>query len=405
MSRDKFKILWHSNAPWAPSGYGNQTDLFTRLMIQDGFEVTISAFYGLQGATLNLGGIKVLPSINHPYGEDTLIANYYAEKPDFYIALIDSWVYKPDVIRQIPLYIWAPIDHEPVPPPIATNLEHYKGVWAMSRHGEIQMRHCGVAPDYVPHGIDTDIFKPTDRTKARQELGIADNEFFIVSVAANKGYPDRKNFRAMIKGFSHLASEYDNVKMYIHAVPTEQHTGLNLEEIARTWDVSSKVSFPDVYRYLMGAYTQQWQNKLYNAADVFLLPSCGEGFGIPIVEAQAAGCPVIVTDFTAQRELVGAGYKIPITIDDIENTLLGSMQARVPGSKVYKALKLALDWKNDKGLREQAVNFAQAYDYRHVYKEYLKPAILKSVKADKEQKARQSNQTDKRLALRGGGNG
>ena len=40
------------------------------------------------------------------------------------------------------------------------------------------------------------------------------------------------------------------------------------------------------------------------SADVLLLASRGEGFGIPVIEAQAVGTPVIVTDWTAQPELV-----------------------------------------------------------------------------------------------------
>jgi glycosyltransferase involved in cell wall biosynthesis len=43
---------------------------------------------------------------------------------------------------------------------------------------------------------------------------------------------------------------------------------------------------------------------IMRSADVLLLASRGEGFGIPVIEAQAVGTPVIVTDWTAQPELV-----------------------------------------------------------------------------------------------------
>lgn len=49
---------------------------------------------------------------------------------------------------------------------------------------------------------------------------------------------------------------------------------------------------------------------VYNAADVLLQPSYNEGFGIPIIEAQACGCPVIVNDNTSMSELVGPGIAV-----------------------------------------------------------------------------------------------
>jgi glycosyltransferase involved in cell wall biosynthesis len=49
---------------------------------------------------------------------------------------------------------------------------------------------------------------------------------------------------------------------------------------------------------------------LYNGFDVLASPSYGEGFGVPILEAQACGVPVIVTDWTAMTELMGAGWLV-----------------------------------------------------------------------------------------------
>jgi len=43
---------------------------------------------------------------------------------------------------------------------------------------------------------------------------------------------------------------------------------------------------------------------VYNAFDVFALPTMGEGFGLPILESQACGVPAVVTDCSACTELV-----------------------------------------------------------------------------------------------------
>jgi glycosyltransferase involved in cell wall biosynthesis len=45
-------------------------------------------------------------------------------------------------------------------------------------------------------------------------------------------------------------------------------------------------------------------NRLYNLFDVTVLPSGGEGFGLPIIESLAAGVPVVATDYSACPELV-----------------------------------------------------------------------------------------------------
>jgi len=43
---------------------------------------------------------------------------------------------------------------------------------------------------------------------------------------------------------------------------------------------------------------------VYNAMDVFVLPTMAEGFGLPIVEAQACGVPALATDFSSCPELL-----------------------------------------------------------------------------------------------------
>jgi glycosyltransferase involved in cell wall biosynthesis len=49
---------------------------------------------------------------------------------------------------------------------------------------------------------------------------------------------------------------------------------------------------------------------IYTGMDVLLQASLGEGFGIPAVEAQSCGTPVIVSNATAQPELVGDGWLV-----------------------------------------------------------------------------------------------
>ena len=75
---------------------------------------------------------------------------------------------------------------------------------------------------------------------------------------------------------------------------------------------------------------------LYSSFDVLLNPAMGEGFGLPVLEAQACGVPAIVTDFTAMSEVCGAGWKVGY---DRVRTPMRSWQAWPKVDEIVAALE------------------------------------------------------------------
>ena len=112
---------------------------------------------------------------------------------------------------------------------------------------------------------------------------------------------------------------------------------------------------------------------------------------MPLIEAQACGTPVIVTDFTAPSDLVGAGWKIPIT--GKRWTPMNSYWAEPDVDAAVAALEEAYAlWeagKLEETYQLKARAFAKKHEFDVVYQMYMAPFLEK---VDEEIKAEKSNE-------------
>jgi glycosyltransferase involved in cell wall biosynthesis len=146
---------------------------------------------------------------------------------------------------------------------------------------------------------------PEDDVAQFRAAVFGDAPHVTAMVAANKGF-DRKAFQVQIKAWAAFADEEPGAVLYIHTDPTTQAAGMDLQALVAALDITDRVIFPDRYSYYLG-FPAEYLALLYNAADVLLGASMSEGFGIPLIEAQACGTPVITTDFASMPELVRWG--------------------------------------------------------------------------------------------------
>ncbi len=82
---------------------------------------------------------------------------------------------------------------------------------------------------------------------------------------------------------------------------------------------------------------------LYNMAELCLYPSLYEGFGLPILEAQACGCPVLTSNITSCPEVAGEGAHLvdPYSIKEIEQGIL-----KIINNNEYKDKLIRKGYKN-----------------------------------------------------------
>lgn len=374
------RILWVSNAPWANTGYGNQTRLFTPRLQAAGYPTAVHAFYGLEGGVLQWGPIQVYPRFLEPYGNDIVAAHTGHWQADIVISLLDSWVCKPDMYGQNVRWCpWFPIDHEgQMPSRIREVVARSYQPLVYSRFGEKVAKDAGLSVTYVPHGVDTKAYAPMDRAEARRKMGWTEDRFVVAGVMANKGNPSRKAFPAQLEAFSRFKREHPDALLYLHSCMSEhgEHGGVNLPELCGHLGLrpGADVQFCDQYQNIIG-FNDGYLRLVYNAADVLLSVTMGEGFGIPILEAQACGCPVIVGGWTAMPELLFAGWQVSREEAEPYWTPLAAYQFMPHVDAIVDRLEQAYAARGNEILRRQARSGAMAYDADKVTNDYWIPAL------------------------------
>ncbi len=300
-------------------------------------------------------------------------------EPVTVITLMDVWPLDREIYAELNrrgrLACWTPVDHKPVPPPVFDFLERTEAVpIAMSRFGENELREAGLDPLYVPHGIDTNMYVPRDRKEMRDLLNFPEDAFVVGMVANNQGQsPPRKAFSEALLAFSIFQQDHEDAILYLHAEMSGFRNGLDLTRMAERFDIpSGALRFSDQVMMEFGIPPGVLCG-LYNTFDVLLHPSYGEGFGIPIIEAQACGTPVIVTDWTSMPELCGAGWKVGGVPWD--HGMAEAFWMKPDVDQIIEALEEALENRGNDQLRMQAREFALQYDADSVMENYWIPAL------------------------------
>lgn len=383
---DALRVLWYSNAPFTNTGYGQQTAQIIPRLLQDQHEVAIHAMYGLEGSTSMWNGVKLYPRGLAPYSDDIMVAHWMdwangnRALPPILMTLFDVWVFKSATFDQVPnIASWVPIDHAPVPPDVLAWLDR-KNVMpiAMSKFGSRMLDKAGVKHEYAPHGIES-TFKPTThysngrlQATGRELMGIDDDKFVVMMNAANKGVnPSRKAFAENMLAFGIFAQTHPEAVLYLHTEANGSMGGISLLHLAEACGIRpEQMKIVDQYAYRAG-FPQEALAAMYTASDVLLSCSMGEGFGLAVIEAQACGTRVIVSDFTAQPELVGSGWTVEV--QPFWDAAQRSWFCTPHVPSIVDALKRA--YEAPRGTDETAVGFASQYQSDAVYEASWRPIM------------------------------
>ena len=313
------RIMFMANAPWATTGYGVQGKHLVKRWQAKGYKVAYFAFYGLANGILNVDGSPIYPMGHRPWGEDILAGHMAHFGADILVTLMDVWVTdwfgrraRDGGWRWLP---WLPVDQSPVPKIVVDRLEGATLALPYSRFGEAELKRAWDADRvrYVPHGVDTATFHPPtaeEKTAARARVGVPPETFLIGTVAANKGYPSRKALPEQLMAFRRFRDwvGVGKTAFYLHTLLTPATGGVDIMSICQSLDLvpGRDIFFTNQYEYTVGL-PEPAMAELYQAFDILTLASMGEGFGLPLIEAQSCGVPVVTTNATSETELTMGG--------------------------------------------------------------------------------------------------
>lgn len=308
------RILWMSNAPWTGTGYGVQTKLILRELVKQGHDVECFAFYGLHGGRVTYDGYNVWPASDFdPWGNDVIRLHLKHSEADAVVTLLDPFVLDVDIWGKLnkPWIAWVPIDCDNIGWETEARLKLINYNVAMSHHGEQQMELAGIpAAATIYHAVDPDAMYEMDQTESRKYLGLDEDCFLIGMVMANKG--DRKQFAKHFEAIRLWMERRpdENIQIFMHTDQTTKMGGWDIPQLVRKFGLNGKVHTTSQY-FTSVVYADDEQiRQMYSAMDVLMQCSAGEGFGVPIIEAQLCGTPVIAHGVTSMPELVKNGYLV-----------------------------------------------------------------------------------------------
>lgn len=293
------------------------------------------------------------------WGLNRLEKIYQREKPDVFAIVMEPWNIMPFVqtLRaglgsRVKIVAYAVVD--------GLNMKEEHAHWLQQCDvcifpTEFAVEQAKAAGYYgyayvIPHGVNPILYRPCDQQWARKQIGLGnlvDSDAFVFG-NVNMNQP-RKRIDISMEAFAKfldLAGRPAEPLLHLH-LRKNMEEGWDIGNLAKLFDIKGRVS---VMAEELNT-TEPNMKYVYNACDVMISTTAGEGFGLTTLEGMACGVPQIIPDFAALGEWAKTGA---VTVEAKERQIFHKQQNIV--RYVPKAEDMAeamLEMYRNKELRKQ----------------------------------------------------
>lgn len=221
------------------------------------------------------------------------------------------------------------------------NLNHSSALHFTSVQEQTESQHLGFhgSSFVLPHGLTLPTSMPTARQALRQRLQIPEDEPVILFLS--RLHP-KKGLDYLIPALGHLALDH-RFTLALAGSGTPAYE-LEVEKLIESSGICDRTR-------CLGFVKGELKNILLQGSDLFVLTSHSENFGVAVLEAMAAGLPVVVTPTVALATVVKShclGYVTDLNVAAIAATLelcLGSSkQLQEMGNRARQLVKCQYTW-------------------------------------------------------------
>jgi D-inositol-3-phosphate glycosyltransferase len=162
----------------------------------------------------------------------------------------------------------------------------------------------------IPCGVNLDLFRPVQREKARYHLGLNGESIvvFVGRIIPLKGIDN------VLKAMAHLEGKQRIKLVVIGGDDHSQGEMQRLKNLSRTLGIDEKVIFT-------GSVRQETLPLFYSAADLCVVPSYYETFGLVVLESLACGTPVVATRVGCAESVIRHGETGYVVADNTPESL------------------------------------------------------------------------------------